>query len=81
VNVYWYPDPSAADIAEFESWRAARDGSAVAALAIGRTTIVAFGTNDTNQGWATVELRRYHTDLSSALTAVLARLGDAPSGH
>ena len=74
MNLYWYPEPSTSERAEVEAWIEANDCWDLVVLGIGPTTVVAFGTNNATRGWGTTEVRRYHADLSSALTAILARL-------
>src|SRR5258706_4968766 len=74
MNLYWYPEPPPEEWATVQAWIEANDCSAVAVLSIGPTAIIAFGTNDANHGWGTMEMRRYHHDLRSALAAVLLRL-------
>src|SRR5258706_13603202 len=74
MNLYWHPEPPPEEWATVQAWIEANDCSDVAVLSIGPTTIIAYGTNDANRGWGTIEIRRYHDDLRSALAAVLLRL-------
>jgi hypothetical protein len=74
MDVFWYPEPARTERAEFEAWLVANDCSDVAVLAIGATTIFAYGTNNATRGWGSSELRKRHSDLPSALTALCCRL-------
>ncbi|MEY2443882.1 MAG: hypothetical protein QOE00_462 [Ilumatobacteraceae bacterium] len=77
MEIYWHDESAEVEAAKLDAWLHANDCKDIAVIAIAPTVVIAFG-NESLGGRGSNEIRAHHPDLSSALTAVLARLRRVP---
>ena len=78
MNVYWDVEPSVDEQRIVDAWIKTHYTRDISVIAIGPTTVVAFGSEPND--WGTSEMREPHGDVPAALDALMIRFrsGQAP---